>query len=385
MQVTNEIKVNIRMKIDTILIIDDVPKNIQVLANVLKENNYEVEYGTSGKEALEWVKKKKFDLILLDIMMPGMDGYTVCTKLKEDDINSKIPVIFITAKTDIKSISKAFSVGGVDYITKPFNEKELLARVETHLVLKKHKDNLENIIEDRTKQLQIAHKKLEALDEAKSAFLNLLSHEIRTPLNGILGSLQLLKLKSDDEDLQNLVNILDISAERLKQFSRSAELITRLKADRLNPDNRLFNLRKIIEFALVEFNDRILEKGIKIKIEGINETSEVLSDKDLLFEVIKRVIDNAINYSPESGKISIGAQKNNDRLILNISDEGPGFPEDFLKNELTVFQTGMPHINKNVGISLYLARLVMNNLEGELEFGNKESGGAFVDLYINDK
>lgn len=125
-----------------ILIVDDNFKNIQVLGNILREHSFEIAVATNGEEALDWVVSEKFDLILLDIMMPGMDGYTVCSTIKKNDTISHIPIIFLTAKTDSESIIKGFELGGVDYITKPYNVSELLSRVKTHIELKKMREDL---------------------------------------------------------------------------------------------------------------------------------------------------------------------------------------------------------------------------------------------------
>ncbi|WP_462281841.1 response regulator, partial [Salinivirga cyanobacteriivorans] len=125
-----------------ILIVDDLPKNIQLLGTILNEDNYDVEFALNGPDALQWVKNDHFDLIILDIMMPGMDGYEVCTRLKENEKTREIPVIFITAKNDTESTIKGFEVGGIDYITKPFNSQELLSRVKTHIQLYKQKQEL---------------------------------------------------------------------------------------------------------------------------------------------------------------------------------------------------------------------------------------------------
>ncbi len=122
-----------------VLIVDDVVENIQVAMNVLKEENYNLSFALNGEEALSLIKDTGFDLILLDIMMPVMDGFSVCKNLKADDFTKDIPIIFLTAKTDIESISKGFELGAVDYITKPFNPDELLARTRTHLELYKGK------------------------------------------------------------------------------------------------------------------------------------------------------------------------------------------------------------------------------------------------------
>lgn len=120
----------------SILIVDDEPENIQLLGNLLKERNYKVEFATSGEEAIDWMCNAPFDLVLLDVMMPGMDGFDVCRKIKSDVTTKHIPVIFLTARTESEDIVKGFEVGGSDYITKPFQAPELLARVKVHVEMK---------------------------------------------------------------------------------------------------------------------------------------------------------------------------------------------------------------------------------------------------------
>ena len=137
-----------------ILIVDDTPKNIQVVASVLQNHNYELAFATNGNKALNSIEKTKFDLILLDVMMPGIDGYETCKRLKVMTNGIHVPVIFLTAKTDEESIVTGFDCGGVDYVTKPFNQKELLARVDTHLKLKDYEDNLEKKVRQLTREIE---------------------------------------------------------------------------------------------------------------------------------------------------------------------------------------------------------------------------------------
>ena len=131
-----------------ILLVDDVPKNIQVLGSILENEECQIAITTDGKQALELIADVLPDLILLDIMMPGMDGYEVCKKIKSDPKTQNIPVIFLTALTETKDIVKGFQVGAVDYVTKPFQSTELLARVRTHLDLKKARDTQQKFISD---------------------------------------------------------------------------------------------------------------------------------------------------------------------------------------------------------------------------------------------
>nr|WP_320189874.1 response regulator [uncultured Desulfobacter sp.] len=120
----------------SILIVDDEPKNIQLLGSILKQNGYQVEFATDGEKALDWLNNKNFDLVMLDVMMPGLNGYEVCERIKANKQMMHIPVIFLTAKTETEDIVKGFEVGGTDYITKPFRTPELLARVKTHVEIK---------------------------------------------------------------------------------------------------------------------------------------------------------------------------------------------------------------------------------------------------------
>ncbi len=124
------------------MIVDDNPKNLQVLGNYLQKEGYLVEFALNGKSALDWIKQVEFDLILLDIMMPGMDGFEVCKIIKSDPVYQKIPVIFLTAKIDTESIVAGFDLGAVDYVIKPFNQKELIARVKTQIEIKRGRDEI---------------------------------------------------------------------------------------------------------------------------------------------------------------------------------------------------------------------------------------------------
>ncbi len=154
-----------------LLLVDDVPNNIMVAGNILRKMNYSIVFATNGREALDRVKMNSFDLILLDIMMPEMDGFEVCRRLKGDPATKDIPIIFLTAKMDTESIVQAYDVGGQDFVTKPFNETELLARIKVHLELSKSHEKLRNMndklqheINERTQLEEEIRKKNEELD-----------------------------------------------------------------------------------------------------------------------------------------------------------------------------------------------------------------------------
>lgn len=159
-----------------ILIVDDISENIQVAMNILKEDNYEFSYATDGEAALKLVQEHQFDLILLDIMMPGLDGFEVCQKLKANSSTVDIPVIFLTAKADVDAIARGFGVGGVDYIIKPFHANELLARVKTHLELHQSRQVLKaNNLSLRVKAQRTEKRLLSELEETQKEIIYILT------------------------------------------------------------------------------------------------------------------------------------------------------------------------------------------------------------------
>ena len=148
---------------ENILIVDDTPKNIQVLGSLLKDKNYNLSIATSGEQALSALSNINPDLILMDVMMPGLDGYETCKKIKENSDLQNIPLIFLTAKGETEDIVKGFQVGGADYVQKPFQAEELLARIQTHLEMKKMRDHLDVLVEERTTALKEALSEVELM------------------------------------------------------------------------------------------------------------------------------------------------------------------------------------------------------------------------------
>lgn len=375
-----------------ILIVDDNPKNLQVLGGALRSENYEVEFATSGSGAISWLDKESFDLILLDVMMPEMDGFETCSRIRDGLNLLDIPIIFLTAKTDNESILKGFKVGAQDYITKPFDSLELLARVSTHLELRFARENLkdvnkylEKLVDERTQKLNKANKELSQLDTIKGEFLNMLSHEIRTPLNGIKGSLQLLKVRIDSEDLIQLIDILDSSVVRLEKFSYTALLITRLQSGKYKSEENVVCIKDELDFSLLPLNKELSKKKLTINVDGLDMSLTLTTDKDLLHELMKRVIDNAVKYSPDNTTVSIAASNSNGKVAIEIIDEGNGFPEKILSSNIKLFNPGEMHVNKNMGLNLYLCSLIVKTLGGEMIIGNKDEGGAIVKMQFPQK
>lgn len=383
-----------------ILIVDDNLKNIQVLANILSQNNYIVEFAENGTDAIEMVQKENFDLILLDIMMPDLNGFEVCQKIKSMDSKFDIPIIFVTARNDSESISKGFTIGGVDYITKPFDSVELIARVNTHIELKKSRDQQKNLnlwlegqvaiknkeLIDAYSQLEKANAELLRLDEAKTEFLKIISHELRTPLNGIVAPFYFISEEIEAKNFNKnevieFIEIIKKSVTRLENFSVTALLITELKLNKYHFSLIELDVKQEIQAALFIFQPKIDEKKLNVHL-NIENNLTLFGDMILVQTALKNVIENSIQYSNDSGSIHIIGDIFENYIRISFLDNGKGFSQKALDNLFGIFKPGEVHLDQNMGLDLYLTKMIMNKHNGILSISNNEPHGAKVSLYF---
>lgn len=376
---------------NTILIVDDTPENIDILVELLED--FDKKIAINGVDALETAFEDPPDLILLDIMMPEMDGYEVCVKLRQSEKTKDVPIIFLTAKTEKEDIIKGFEAGGQDYITKPFDARELLERVKTQLELKTQREDLKNMneileekVQERTAQLQDAlkeldkaNKDLQGLDTAKNNFLNMISHEIRTPLNGIVGAAYLLNdVMGEDNEFGEFVEMLKTSVDRLEEFSTVALIITQLQANNYEIIRKQHNANKVLDKCIESLNEYSIEQNKIIKKDQIDPFLEINIDEKLFLRALKSVIHNAIKYTPENERIIVKAYSKEEKSIIEVINRGKGFTEEALKNLFKPFGIGEQHYDQNVGLSLRAAKMIMKAHDGDIIIENLADSGARV-------
>jgi len=373
--------------VERILIVDDLPKNIQILGKLLTSQNREIAYALSGQEALELVEKNDFDLILLDIMMPEMDGFEVCKQLKSNLKTTEIPVIFLTAKIETNHILKGFELGAQDYITKPFNTAELLARINTHLELVKNRKqllaysiNLEGVVAERTEELQVANKQLSKLEKAKSDFLSIISHELRTPLNGIIGITGILSQSIKDSDQLDYLVSLSGASKRLLRFSETALLITSLQSNNQKVELFEISIKLLFEMVVDEMKELLNEKNIEINIDLEEYDLLIPADAELLRKSISILIEYLLSKLPSESTIYLGIQQKDEAVCVEISDNGDGFSDEVLASLQKLMTQDKFLVEEEAGLSLAAIKLMMSAQNGVVKLYNKDTGGACVSL-----
>ncbi len=372
----------------TILVVDDTEANVDLLLEALGED-YEVSVAINGELALESVAVEIPDLILLDVMMPDIDGYEVCSRLKSQPETANIPIIFLTALTDIKDKTKGFEQGAVDYITKPFEVLEVKARVRTHLSI--HLMALE--IEEQRKLAQENAEKAEEATRAKAEFLAMMSHEIRTPMNGVLGMVQLM-LETKLTSLQlEYANTIYSSGEALLTIINDILDLSKLEAGKLVLEEISYDPRKIIGSAMNLMLNRAQEKGLSLVSVIAEQVPEaLLGDGNRIRQVVLNFLSNAIKFT-SSGKIVIELERDDkNRLVFSVRDSGIGIDDDGKKRLFKDFSQVDSSISRKyggTGLGLAICSKIVALMHGEIGVESEPGRGSkfwfSVPTIISDK
>jgi two-component system sensor histidine kinase/response regulator len=333
-----------------ILVIDDIPENLQLLTGMLSAQGCKVRAFAEGTFALESARADPPDLILLDVRMPGMDGYTLCTHLKADPQTREVPVIFISAYGDIADKVNGFRVGGVDYITKPFQAEEVLARVQTHIGLRVMHRELQQEIQRRrqaeeelhilNQQLREANRRLEETNASKDTFFSILAHDLRNPFTVLLGLTEVLNEELEHyskEKLKAALQRLHSSSKNVYALLTNLLEWSRLERGLLTCNPHTFSVAEIVQRNIRLVSSQAQRKQIRVKHHIPAETS-VYADVKMIDTVIRNLLSNALKFTDSGGTIEITAQKDNHNVKLAVSDTGVGMSQDMMSKLFRIDQ-----------------------------------------------
>ncbi len=358
-----------------ILIVDDSASARELISQYLSGSNIKAAFVENGSLAIQKAKSNPFDLILLDVYLPDIDGIEVCRILKSDKRTNDIPVIFVTIESDKKSLVEGFQAGAVDYLTKPFEKEELLARIKTHLKLKKY---MEELIE--------AKKKAEESENLKMTFLSNMSHEIRTPMNSIIGFAELLQ----DENLspgerKEFASIVINSGEQLLNIIDDILEVSKEEAGELKLFEQKFSLKKFLWELHTIFTNHLKNKPIKVLLNIPDDAPDVIvADKVRLKQILDNLLSNAAKFTT-GGVIEIGyrlLQKPVPVLEFYVKDTGIGIPkdkQDTIFERFTQVEENLTQNFRGTGLGLSIVKRLVTFMGGHVSVESEpEKGSTFI-------
>ncbi len=375
----------------TILIVDDTPTHIQILGDILGDD-YEVRFARGGREALDHIDRSLADgplpdLILLDILMPEMDGYEVCRRLKADPRTRDILVIFITVKDGEADEAEGLAVGAVDYITKPFGGEIVKARVRTHLDLKRYRDDLEQRVSERTAEIMEANDRLrEEIEKTRRIRDQLVqvetlattgrlaatvAHEVNTPLQGITSLLDNLSyLCSETDGADEIIGLVK------RAFTQIRDTVRRLHS--LNLPVRIrkqpVNLNDTISETAAILGGMSKKRGIRLQLALDPDLPRIHGAPQALTQVFINLMANAIDAMPDGGRVTVTTAVSGDDAVATVADTGPGLAEADLPHLFSPFFTREKP--QGMGIGLFVCRGIVADHGGSLSAANTLDGGA---------
>ncbi len=363
----------------TILIVDDNPENLSVLFDILKAESYQVLIAQTGYIALEVLNKVIPDVILLDIRMEGLDGFETCRQIKANPKTQDIPVLFISALSELQDKITGFKAGAVDYITKPFQHEEVLVRVQTHITNRK-----------LVKELQEKNKQLDELNASKDRFFGLIAHDLRNPLQSLLYFTEQLREKIsllDDthkpvfDDLHQL--ILQNSTSLYLLIENLVEWV-KIQLNHIQFHPKRSNLVVLAHRCVASLADSLSNKAIQVEMDFPKHLyAEV--DEEMMLLVFWNVITNAIKFSHPDSKIQFSLKEEGDQIVIEVLDEGVGIPPSIQESLFRIdkkIATAGTQGEQGTGLGLLITGEYIHRHGGTLELVAQKPHGTCVTIYI---
>ncbi len=337
-----------------ILIVDDNPKNLQMLAAVLSQNKYRVVVAQNGLQAIKSIETIFPDLILLDVVMPEMDGFETCKRLKASPSMKDIPIIFLTARTEPEDILKGFELGAADYIVKPFNHLELLARVQTHLELRFSRE--------------IISRQRDELNE----ILHILCHDLSNPLQAIVATLQLARNKPQvlEQKLETM-HACCIRAIKLIQLVKSLQTTE----EKTIPCTASVGLKESLMESIETLEHKFSQKNIRPVLD-IGQDIDVIAEKtSLVNSIFNNILTNAVKFSYPDSKIMIRTSLEGEYISITIEDFGVGIAREIMDNLFKIDKKSTQYGTqgeKGTGFGMSIVKKFVTGYGGKIEVSSKE-------------
>jgi signal transduction histidine kinase len=362
-------------RLGRVLIVDDEPANVELIVRRLTGNGYETLTASNGHDAIAAAIKEQPDLILMDVMMPGLDGWQATRLLKSDPKTANIPVVFVTARDRPEDVAQGFESGGIMYVNKPVEPIELFARVRQAIFMKRLQDDLRHKNED-----------LKRLESSRQELIGMLGHDIRNLANSVVAFLQLARMGELTPDRPEFAQLLGLSEANIAEVLRMVNALLdvyKMEEGRLEAVAGVNDLGTVVKKSFAQLIPEAMAKGIAL-VDEIPESTTVFIDAGLIVRVLTNLISNAIKHTPGGGTVTIAAEPSSaDSIIVRVSDTGPGIPEADAPHVFDRFyQTDTGRSRGGTGLGLAFCKLAVELHGGKIGVANGGQQGAIVEFTI---
>jgi two-component system sensor histidine kinase/response regulator len=341
----------------SILVVDDNPDNLKLLANTLQRRGYRTRPVQSGRLALQAAKADPPDLILLDVNMPGMDGYQVCAELKKDEALATIPVIFISAYGEAVDKMRAFTAGGLDYITKPFQVEEVEARIAIHLQLRRQQRELETTL---AKQRE--------LEGMRDSMVHMIVHDLRAPLTAVFNYLDLVREQEAGFISPESMQSLDLAMKASRWMVQMVNVLldaSKIESGQMHLRITECDVGEVISDAIDAIRSLADEKNILCPPFHVRAAV----DRDTIARVIQNLVTNAVKLTPPGGDVRVSLHTNEEILRVEVIDHGPGIAAEHHPKIFEKFGQLDTNVRQSVpssGLGLYFCKLAVEAHRGRI-------------------
>jgi len=366
----------------SILVVDDDQRNVRLMESILRGSGYRVAKAYDGEEALRLVEKEPPDLLLLDVMMPKMSGFELCQRLKGRYETRLLPIILVTALNALEDKVQALEYGADDFLSKPINKVELLAKVRSVLRVKGLQDQLEL----KRVEIEAANQELIRMQGFKESMMQMVVHDLKNPLASIMGNVQLIQMQSlEMMTPTRLKELLQRTQESARQLMRM--ILNILQIGKLEERKMTLKLEPVVVHGMVQENvDEMMGLSARDNIRLENRVPPDLpsprADRELLGRVIANLLNNAFKHTAGGGRVTVDGQQEGDAVTITVSDTGEGIPEDLQPHIFEKFVAGESDTSKRMlydsGLGLTFCRLAVECHGGKIWLKSRSGEGTTV-------
>jgi signal transduction histidine kinase len=325
---------------------------------------YEVTTAFDGIEALERIEESEPDIVLLDVMMPRMDGYEVCQKLKSDEATRFIPIVMVTALKDLDDKIKSIEAGADDFLTKPIVKIELLTRIRSLIRVKRLHDDLDR-----------SYRELQELQDTKENLTQMIIHDLKNPLTGIKANLEIVGM-DELTDTRECLDAAQRSADLLHSMIQDLLDISRMEEGKLSLNHEQVNFPELGQDVVNEVDSPAQAEGKEVKLDVEDGLPSIAADRDLVYRVVSNLMLNAVKHTGRGGTITLRFRKIGEDLKIDVADNGHGIPEDYLERIFEKFGQVDRRRRSGTGLGLTFCKMAVEAHGGRIWVESKEGEGS---------